>query len=98
MDREAVSERAEVVEHPEEFRPGEFGDDVWIATDPETGCRGVGSFETEARTNLVHAVAAYHEDPGRTVPYMSAGRGSTTEMGWLDDGPITERIRDVLGL
>jgi hypothetical protein len=98
MDREAVFERAEVVEHPEEFRPGESGDDVWIATDPETGCRGVGSFENEARTNLVYAVEVYREDRDRTVPYMSAGHGSTTEMGWLDDESITDRVRDLLPL
>lgn len=97
MDREAVVERADVVEHPSDLLPGETEEPTVLATDPETECVGIGKFEREARTNLVYAVEAYREDPTATVPYMSAGRGSTQPMRWRDDYPsLVERAKRLL--
>jgi len=98
MDPEAVFERADVTEQPGDLLPGGTDADTYVATDPETDCRGAGRFEQEARTNLVYAVEAYREHPEDTVPYMSSGRGQTHEMRWLreDDPSLAERVEDLL--
>lgn len=98
MHDQDVVDRAEVVEEPVDLLPGRSADDGprFIAEDPETGCRGVGQFEHEACTNLVHAVEAYRNDPEAEAGYLSAGRHQTYEMRWLVDGGITDRLRDSL--
>jgi hypothetical protein len=94
MDPDAVFERAEVTEYQEDVFPGGSAGPTWVATDPETGCRGVGTFEKESRTNLVYAVESYRDDPDRDVPYVSSGKGATLEMNWADDdGTLTDRLR-----
>lgn len=97
MDPDTVFERAEVTEYPSEVLPGESDDPRWIADDPETGCRGVGDFDEEARTNLVHAVEAYRADPERDVPYVSSGKAATVEMAWVDGDrtTLTDRLRSL---
>ncbi|MBV0926042.1 hypothetical protein KTS45_17700 [Halomicroarcula limicola] len=93
MDPSAVFERADVTRRPGDLLPGESdGDEKWLATDPETDCRGVGPFEEAARTNVVYAVEAYHEEyetRGETGPFLSAGRDQTFEMRWLDEAETT---------
>lgn len=95
MDERVVVERAEVIEHPTDLYPGSDDGPQWLAEDPETGCRGFGEFEQEARTNLVHAVKAYRTE-GSDVGYVSFGRARTYEMAWLRDDGIVEKVREVL--
>lgn len=97
LDEQAIHDRAQVIEHPAELLPNLSADEGprWLAEDPETGCRGVGEFEHEARTNLVFAVRAYRNDPESEVGYFSSGRGQTYRMRWLDDG-LLDRLRDAL--
>jgi len=93
VDPDAVFERANVSHRPGDLLPGESGDPKWVAIDPETDCRGVGRFEKAARTNLVYAVEAYHEERGSSTPYISSGPGGTFEMRWQDDEPgLAERL------
>lgn len=98
MDPAAVFERADATEYSGDLHPQLSDETTWVATDPETGCQGLGSFEAEARTNLVRAVEAYLEDPEQRVPYVGAGSGYTMEMTWHDEyeTSLTDRLRDVL--
>ncbi|WP_423998678.1 hypothetical protein ACOZ4I_08950 [Haloarcula salina] len=98
MDPDTVFERATVSRRPGDLLPRGSDETKWIATDPETECRGVGDFEKAARTNLVYAVRAYHEDTESSVPFMSAGKDQTFEMHWLgtDDASLADRIHDLL--
>lgn len=97
MDSSAVVERAEVRRQPDVARPDGTESEAWVAVDPETGCRGVGDFEEEARANLVHAVEAYRAAPEGSVPFVSAGENQTVEMAWLDDPPgLVDRLRGFL--
>ena len=98
MDEQDVVDRARVFEEPVDLLPNRSAEDGprFVAEDPETGCRGVGQFEHEARTNLVHAVDAYRNDPKAEVGYLSTGRHQTYEMRWLIDDGITDRLRDSL--
>lgn len=98
MDPSAVFERADVSRQHGDLLPGGTEERRWIAVDPETGCRGVGPFEEAARTNLVYAVEAYHEDPERTVPVISSGVDQTFEMHWLSESEtsIGDRLRSLL--
>lgn len=102
MNEREIVDRADVMEHPGELLPNAPSDEGrWLAEDPETGCRGIGHFELEARVNLVHAVEAYREDPRTDVGYVSVGRGNTFEMQWRGEGEgegLAERLRDVLPL
>lgn len=99
MDEQEIVDRAEVLEDPGDLLPGSSLDEPrWVAEDPETGCRGVGQFELEARVNLVHAVAAQREDQETDVGYVSVGRGHTYEMQWRSEEGLSDRIRDVLPL
>lgn len=84
MDPEAIFERAELMHRPGDPLPGGTEGMAWIAIDPETDCRGIGEFEIAARTNLVYAVQAFHDAPNGTKPFLSAGKGHTHEMQWLD--------------
>lgn len=98
MDPDTVFERADVTHNPGDLLPGESEEPTWVAVDPETDCRGVGEFEKAARTNLVYAVEAYHEDPEGTVPFLSAGRAQTYEMRWLEGSEriLPDRLQDLL--
>lgn len=98
MDPETIFERADVIHQPGDLLPGESDAPKWLATDPETECKGVGDFEQAARTNLVYAVQAYHEDPEGTTPFLSAGKGRTSEMRWrdTDETAVAERLTSLL--
>ena len=97
MDEQEIVDRAEVLEDAGDLFPDSTAEEPrWVAEDPETGCRGIGQFELEARVNLVHAVAAQREDPETDVGYVSVGRGRTYEMQWRSDEGLSDRIRDVL--
>lgn len=99
MDEAEIADRAHVIEDPGDLFPNSSTDEPrWVAEDPETGCRGVGHFELEARVNLVHAVVAYRENPKTEVGFVSVGRGETFEMRWRSDGGLGDRLRDVLPL
>jgi hypothetical protein len=98
MDPDTIFERAELLHRPGDPLPGGTEGMTWVAVDPETDCRGVGEFEKAARTNLVYAVQAYHDDPESTVPYLSAGKGQTHEMQWhgTDRKSLAEHLQDHL--
>jgi len=98
VDPEAVRERAEVRRQPDLTRPDGTETEGWVAVDSETGCRGVGDVEREARTNLLYAVEAYHERPETSVPFASAGEDQTVAMAWLDEEGtgLVDRIRSIL--
>lgn len=99
MDEQEIVDRAEVVEDPGGLFPDRSLDEpLWVAEDPETGSRGIGQFELEARVNLVHAVAAHREDPETDVGYVSVGRDRTYEMQWRNDAGLAKRVRDALPL
>lgn len=99
MDEQEIVDRAEVMEDPADLLPNSTLEEPrWVAEDPETGCRGVGQFELEARVNLVHAVEAHRENPETDVGYVSVGRDHTYEMQWRSDSGLGDRIRDVLPL
>lgn len=99
MNREEVLDRADITEEPVELMPNKSDDAPrWIADDPETGCRGVGDFEEEARANLVHAVRAYNEDREDEIEYFSAGRDKTYKMTWLYHESLVDRVLAKLGL
>ncbi|MFC6863211.1 hypothetical protein ACFQGE_07015 [Halomicroarcula sp. GCM10025817] len=98
MDPDAIFERAELLHRPGDPLPGGAEGMTWVAVDPETDCRGVGEFEKAARTNLVYAVQAYHDDPESTVPFLSAGKGQTHEMQWhgTERTSLAEHLQDRL--
>lgn len=97
MNEEAIAERGHVTEKPADLYPDRSVDGpVVFADDPETGCRGVGQFEHEARTNLVHAVNAYWEDIATDDAYVSLGRGKTYKMTWDRGDGVLDRLRDSL--
>ena len=98
MDPDTIRERARVRRAHGDLLPGNRGTDgeTYVALDPETDCRGVGDFEAAARTNLVYAVEAYHDDPEADVGYVSAGPDEAFEMGWLRDRSLADRLRDAL--
>ncbi len=98
MDPETVFERADVTREPVDLLPGRSEEPLWVATDPETDCRGIGDFEKAARTNLVYAVEAFHDEPATTVPFISAGKGQTYEMRWLraNETTLADRLQSLL--
>lgn len=103
MDVAALRERAEVgpFESPVADDPGWVGagddQDRWAADDPETGCRGVGTSRELALVNLRYAVAAYEDDVGEEVPYLSTGPDETYEMRWRRPTPsLGARLRRLL--
>jgi|AntDeeMetagen192_2_1112575.scaffolds.fasta_scaffold07504_3 hypothetical protein len=99
MDEQEIVDRAEVVEDPGDLFPnGAVNEPRWVAEDPETGSRGIGQFELEARVNLVHAVIAHRDDPETDVGYVSVGRDRTYEMKWRSDAGLADRVRDALSL
>lgn len=59
--------------------------ECWIAEDPETGCRGAGGSEAEAKSNLVFAVEAYLDNDRPEIGYYSAGPDQTVKMIWKQD-------------
>lgn len=98
MDPNDVFERADVMRQPGDLLSGGSEETTWVAIDPETECRGVGNFEKAARTNLVYAVEAYHEEPENTVPFMSSGERQTHEMHWLrtSETTLTDHLQNLL--
>jgi hypothetical protein len=81
-----VFERGELRQQEGELFPGAAKETRWVATDPETGCEGVGDFEGAARTALVFAVRAYLEDDG-SVPYVATVEGQTLPKDWEGTEP-----------
>lgn len=68
----------------------------WLAVDPETDCRGVGDFETEAIVNLVYAVEAFTEDVEGTVPYLGTSSRQVIEMSWHEEDEDASGLYDRL--
>ncbi len=89
MNPDEVFERGELRQQEGELFPGAANETRWVATDPETGCEGVGDFEGAARTALVFAVRAYLEDDDGSVPYVATVEGQTLPKNWEGNEPST---------
>jgi hypothetical protein len=87
VNPDEVFERAELRTQEGELFPGAANETRWVATDPQTGCEGVGDFEGAARTALVFAVRAYLEDDDGSVPYVATVEGQTLPKNWEHSEP-----------
>ncbi|MFB6113315.1 MAG: hypothetical protein ABEJ58_04335 [Halodesulfurarchaeum sp.] len=93
MDPTTIVERADTIQQDADLLPVGSGDPKWIATDPDTGCEGVGEFEEAARANLVYAVEAYRNDPEDSVPFLASANVETVKMEWRNEGSgLGERL------
>jgi predicted RNase H-like HicB family nuclease len=77
----SVRERASV----EQYQPPVFGleEPMWIATDEETGCSGVGKIEEEAVANLLSLVATHESAATDDGEYLKLP-GQVREKTWAD--------------
>jgi len=87
VNPDEVFERGEIRTQEGELFPGAANETRLVATDPETGCEGVGDFEGAARTALVFAVRAYLENSDGSVPYVATVEGQTLPKNWEGNEP-----------
>ena len=71
----------------EHYEPPVFGLDepMWVATDEETGCSGVGRIEQEAVANLASLVATHETAAVDDAEYVKLP-GAVREKTWADSG------------
>lgn len=89
VNPDEIFERGECRTQEGELFPGASNETKIVATDPDTGCEGVGDFEGAARTALVFAVQAHLEDDDGSVPYVATVEGQTLPKNWEHSEPST---------